>query len=370
VREFVPDGGLISYGPSITEMTRRSAMFVDEILKGIKPTDLPIEQPTKFELAINLTTAKAVGLIVLPSLPARVDVTRSVGAMMDHPRRMKDTMADAYVVEGRGDDRRAAVPQRVSGVNCAVRANDVPNFVARTGVRRQEPCGNDEGDEGQTYLLEDRFTMDITATHPIAAPHDTSELGLFESARAENLNVETVTSNPLLPTDRKWAIRFNASGTVTIILGMKDYGRGWFSAYFAGIAVARLGIPFRRFRVYYSATLPAVLQTPVPSPSVFHQCHIGPIANAIADVVEGMCDQVIEKGRSAFAALAGVGVIDVGFDQRTGRFFVLERDRTSNIFEIVEATRGGSSVSIAFARRLRRGGKRVIADESQAPSAA
>jgi CO/xanthine dehydrogenase Mo-binding subunit len=212
--------------------------------------------------------------------------------------------------------------------------------------------------------------MAITATEPIAAPHETSEVGLVESARAVNLNVETVTSNPLLPTDRKWAIRFNAGGTVTIILGMKDYGRGWFSAYFAGLAAARLGIPFPRFRVYYAATLPAVLQTPVPSPSVFHRCHIGSIANAVGDVVEAMCDQVIEKGRSAFAALAGVGVIDVGFDRQTGCYFVLERDRSGNIFEIAEATRGGSSVSIAFARKLRRGGKCVIAEESQAPSAA
>jgi hypothetical protein len=85
--------------------------------------------------------------------------------------------------------------------------------------------------------------MAITATEPIAAPHETSEVGLVESARAVNLNVETVTSNPLLPTDRKWAIRFNAGGTVTIILGMKDYGRGWFSAYFTGLAAARNPIP-------------------------------------------------------------------------------------------------------------------------------
>ena len=195
--------------------------------------------------------------------------------------------------------------------------------------------------------------MDITATDPIVAPYDASEVGLVESARAENLNVETVTSNPLLPTDRKWAIRFNAGGTVTIVLGMKDYGRGWFSAYFAGLAAARLGIPFRRFRVYYTATLPAVLQTPIPSPNVFHRCHIGPIANAVADVVEGMCDQVIEKGRSAFAALASVAVIDVGFDRQTARFFVLEKDRSGNIFEIAEATRGGSSMSIGLARKLR-----------------
>ena len=90
--------------------------------------------------------------------------------------------------------------------------------------------------------------MDITATDPIVAPYDTSEVGLVESSRVENLNVETVTSNPLLPTDRKWAIRFDAGGTVRIILGMKNYGRGWFSAYFTGLAAARLGIPFRRIQ--------------------------------------------------------------------------------------------------------------------------
>jgi hypothetical protein len=66
-----------------------------------------------------------------------------------------------------------------------------------------------------------------------------------------------------------------------------------------------------------------------------------------------MCDQMIKKGRSAFAALVSVAVIDVGFDRQTGRFFVLERDRSGNIFEIAEATRGGSSRSIGLARKLR-----------------
>jgi putative tryptophan/tyrosine transport system substrate-binding protein len=73
VREFVQDGGLISYGPNLAEMTRRSAMFVDKILKGVKPADLPIEQPTKYELVINLKAAKALGLTVPPSLLTRAD---------------------------------------------------------------------------------------------------------------------------------------------------------------------------------------------------------------------------------------------------------------------------------------------------------
>jgi putative tryptophan/tyrosine transport system substrate-binding protein len=72
-REYVEDGGLISYGPNLAEMTRRSAVLVDKVLKGTKPIDLPIEQPTKFELVINLKTAKALGLTVPPSLLARAD---------------------------------------------------------------------------------------------------------------------------------------------------------------------------------------------------------------------------------------------------------------------------------------------------------
>jgi putative tryptophan/tyrosine transport system substrate-binding protein len=72
-REYVEDGGLISYGPNIPEMTRRSAALVDKVLKGAKPAELPIEQPTKFELVINLKTAKALGLVIPPSLLTRAD---------------------------------------------------------------------------------------------------------------------------------------------------------------------------------------------------------------------------------------------------------------------------------------------------------
>jgi len=72
-RDFVKAGALMSYGPNYSELFRHSADFVDKILRGTKPADIPVEQPTKFELVINLTTAKALGLKIPPSVLARAD---------------------------------------------------------------------------------------------------------------------------------------------------------------------------------------------------------------------------------------------------------------------------------------------------------
>ena len=72
-KDWVEAGGLISYGPDGAEVTRRAAVQMDKILKGAKPSEIPVEQPTKFEMLINLKTAQQIGLTIPPNVLARAD---------------------------------------------------------------------------------------------------------------------------------------------------------------------------------------------------------------------------------------------------------------------------------------------------------
>jgi hypothetical protein len=145
------------------------------------------------------------------------------------------------------------------------------------------------------------------------------------------MNVEFVAKSPLLSSDRKWAIRFNANGLTTIVVGRRDFGNACLSAHFAQQVVARLGIPFCRIRLYYSATLPAVLQTPRPQPTLRSGRDFGSVAAAAVNVIEELCDQVIDKVRQMVTAEG-----EVGFDQTSGRPC---RNLDRNVFEFVNVDR-------------------------------
>jgi hypothetical protein len=214
--------------------------------------------------------------------------------------------------------------------------------------------------------------MDIVADTSKAKNADTYEPfsrapsgRVLPRAGIENLNVEIVNKNPLLPTDRKWAIRFGSGEIVTVVLGMRDYGRGWFSAYFAGLVVDRLGLPFQRVRIYYSATLPAVSQTPRISGILLYGSQPGSVGAAAGNIISEMCGLVIEKGRLASAAAAGVGAADVDFDASTGCFFASNTGWSGRTLEIAKIARDGASASTGFAKKSSR--KNPVVNEAYEP---
>src|SRR5260221_7026280 len=169
-----------------------------------------------------------------------------------------------------------------------------------------------------------------------------ADLNVAPSARAKGLNVETVGPISLLPHGQKCGIRFEADATVTIMLGMRDYGQGWASPYFASLLAARLGIPFKRVRLYYAGVLPAVRSTPRHGPHILSRANVGVAIAGIGNLIEALCDRAIEQGRRLLASAIGVLPADVDFEASSGRFFVGGKERYVDILEISKWARDGT----------------------------
>lgn len=162
------------------------------------------------------------------------------------------------------------------------------------------------------------------------------------SAGARGLNVETIGPITLLPHGRTCGIRFEADATVTIMLGMRDYGRGYASPYFASLLVARLGIPFKRVRLYYTGVLPAVRSAPRQGPDVPTRANVGMAIAEIGNLIETLCDRAIEQGRRFLASSIGVLPADIDFEASSGRYFIGGKERSVDILDIAKRARDGT----------------------------
>jgi len=189
--------------------------------------------------------------------------------------------------------------------------------------------------DGATATDKGPITMDIISPQsPIAT--------IGTPCGRERMNAEIIAKSPLLSSDCKWAIRFSISGLTTIVLGRRDFGDPRLSTHFAQRVVARLGVPFGRIRLYYSATLPAILQTPRPQPTVLSDRNFGSVAAAAVNVIEELCDQVIYRVRQM-----AIADDEVGFDQTSGRPY---RTLDGRVFEFLDVDRDASR-AIAVASR-------------------
>jgi len=194
--------------------------------------------------------------------------------------------------------------------------------------------------------------MNIRANHLLILENDSIGIGVAHpaesefalSARTEGLNVETVGPISLLPYGQKCGIRFEADDTVTVMLGMRDFGRGYASPYFASLVAARLGIPFKRIRLYYAGVHPAVRITPSHTPNVPSRTSVGMANAGIGDLIELLCDQAIEQGRRWLASATGVLPGEIDFEASSGRFFVVGKERHVDILELAKRVRDGGKL--------------------------
>jgi CO/xanthine dehydrogenase Mo-binding subunit len=165
-------------------------------------------------------------------------------------------------------------------------------------------------------------------------------------ARAESLDVETVGPISLLPQGQKCEIRFEADATVTVMLGMRNYGHGYASPYFASLVAARLGIPVQRIRLYYAGVHPAVRVTPRQTPNVPSRASVGMANVGIGDLIGSLCDQAIEQGCRRMAHWLGVLPSEVDFEASSGRFFILGKERHVDILELAKWARDGGELML------------------------